>query len=68
MCIYSRVPNIYRVEVVWWLMRTDQYDEFRVWTLDVCNPNLNPDPNPNPIPTPTPTPNPNPNPSPYPNP
>ena len=25
-----------RVEVVWWLMRTDQYDEFRVWTLDIC--------------------------------
>ena len=24
------------VQLVWWLTRTDHYDEFRVWTLEVC--------------------------------
>ena len=24
------------VQLVWWLTRTDRYDEFRVWTLEVC--------------------------------
>ena len=24
------------VQLVWWLTRTDRYDEFRIWTLEVC--------------------------------